>query len=121
MSDSKFDLYVAQKLGQKAHNAEQRGIEFDMSFQAMKNICRAKRCFYTGIPLTKPAFGEPLKPSDLTIDRVDASKGYVKGNVVACCHAANQVKSQFEKAGIAGLKIGAQVFTKTIKHLEKRK
>lgn len=119
MSDSSFDLYVAQKLGQKAHNAHQRGIEFDMSFQSMKNLLKSKKCYYTGIPLTRPVHGEALRASDLTIDRVDASKGYVKGNVVACCHAANQVKSQFEKAGVAGLKIGAQVFLKTIKRMEK--
>lgn len=119
MSDNSFDLYVAQKLGQKAHNAHQRGIEFDLSFQSMKNLLSSKKCYYTGLPLTRPRHMEELLATDLTIDRIDASKGYVKGNVVACCHAANQVKSQFEKAGIQGLKVGAQVFTKAIKRMEK--
>ena len=119
MTDASFDLMVAGKMGRKAHNAQQRGIEFTLTFASMRNLMKAKKCYYTGLPLTEPVHGEALKATDRTIDRIDASKGYVKGNVVACCHAANQVKSQFEKAGVAGLKIGAQVFTKAIKRMEK--
>jgi hypothetical protein len=117
-ADSRFDLFVAQKLQSKWDNARSRGIEFDMSFQAMKNILQAKHCHYTGVALTDPA-GSYLVATDRTIDRVDSSKGYVKGNVVACCHAANKVKSEFEAAGLLGLKMGAKVFNKTIKHIQK--
>lgn len=119
MTDASFDLYVADKLRRKADNARERGIEFNMTFQAMKNILSAKKCHYTGLPLTKPRIGTmPLRGSDLTIDRIDCAKGYVKGNVVACSYAANQLKAQVEKAGVAGLKMGARVFSKTIKRIE---
>ena len=119
MSDANFDLYVADKLRRKADNARERGIEFDMTFQAMKNILSAKKCYYTGLPLTKARHGSlPLRGSDLTIDRLDHTKGYVKGNVVACSHAANQLKAQVEKAGVAGLKMGVRIFQKTIKRIE---
>lgn len=119
MSDASFDLYVADKLRRKADNARERGIEFNMTFQAMKNILSAKKCHYTGLPLTKARHASfPIRGSDLTIDRIDCSKGYVKGNVVACSHAANQLKAQVEKAGVAGLKMGVKVFQKTIKRIE---
>lgn len=64
----------------------------------------AKRCYYTGVKLTRPKFNrdgvvyknQTKRPTDVTIDRVDSSKGYVKGNVVACSYAANCFKSKFE-------------------------
>lgn len=120
MSDASFDLYVCDKLRRKADNAQSRGIAFEMTFQAMKNILSAKKCYYTGLELTKPrGSGFPLRATDRTIDRVDSSKGYVKGNVVACSHVANKVKAEFEQAGIPGLKMGVKVLSKTIKRIQK--
>lgn len=125
MTDTKdysFDLYVARKMQGKAHNARDRGIEFNLSFAAMRNLLRSKKCYYTGIALTRPESGSTtLKASDLTIDRIDSSKGYVHGNVVACCHAANQMKSFAEGAGIAGLKAAEKIFSKSIKRIEESK
>lgn len=122
MTDTKdysFDLYVARKMESKANNARQRGIEFNLSFAAMRNLLRAKKCYYTGIPLTRPAKGgQTVRASDLTIDRIDSTKGYVHGNVVACCHAANQMKSFAEGAGVAGLKAAEKIFSKSIKRIE---
>ena len=121
MTASEFDLYAAKHLVWKAENAKKRGIDFDLSFQSMKNLMGAKRCFYTGIVLTKSSGKEAngdLRLSDFTIDRIDGSKGYVKGNVVACCHAANQMKNQFESLGVVGLKAGRNIFDKAIKRIE---
>jgi hypothetical protein len=121
MTAVEFDLYCAKHLAWKAENAKKRGIEFDLSFQSMKNLMGAKRCYYTGIILTKSSGKEAngeLRLSDFTIDRIDGSKGYVKGNVVACCHAANQMKNQFESLGVVGLKAGRNIFDKAIKRIE---
>lgn len=122
MTETEFDLYAAKHLVWKAENAKKRGIEFDLSHTSMKNLLGAKRCFYTGIALTKSSGKEgELKLSDFTIDRIDGSKGYVKGNVVACCHAANQMKNQFESLGVVGLKAGRNIFDKAIKRIEGKK
>lgn len=118
MSDYEFDLYVATKLRSKASNARTRGIEFKLTFTSMRNILKARKCYYTGIPLTKPEGEGALKASDLTIDRIDHTKGYIPGNVVACCHAANQMKSFAEGAGVEGLKAAQRIFTKSIKRIE---
>ena len=115
-----FDLYVAKKMAKKARDAKDRGIEFSLSFQAMKNILSAKKCYYTGIPLTTSE-GSVQKASDLTIERVDPSKGYVVGNCVAACYAANNIKSQLESAGLTGLKAGRNIFNKAIKRIEGKK
>lgn len=122
MTKTEFDLYCAKHLTWKAENAKKRGIEFDLSFQSMKNLMGAEHCFYTGIKLTKSTGKEAeLRLSDATIDRIDGSKGYIKGNVVACCHAANQMKNQFESLGMVGLKAGRNIFDKAIKRIEKQK
>jgi len=119
MSNPEFDLYCADKLRRKANDAKERGIEFSMSFQSMKNILRAKKCYYTGMAIKRPKFGiNNAEADDLTIDRIDCTKGYISGNVVACSHAANQLKSQVEKAGIAGFELGIKVMQKSIKRIE---
>lgn len=120
-SSSDFDLYCAMKLQRKAENARQRGVEFKMTFTMMRNILRAKKCYYTGLPLTRARDGKPIRGSDLTIDRVDNTIGYVPGNVVASSHAANSLKAMVESAGMEGLKVGRHVFDKTIKRIEKAK
>lgn len=122
MSDYKFDLKVARKLERKAQDAKRRGIEFGLTFQSMKNLMSAKRCYYTGIVLTEPQGLQDDQTgrgaSDRTIDRIDGTKGYVPGNVVACCNAANNIKAQLEGAGLAGLKAGRNIFSKSIKRIE---
>lgn len=119
-NDYSFDLKVARKMKNKAANALERGIEFNLSFTAMKNLLKSKKCYYTGITLTH-AEGRELKASDLTIDRIDATKGYVHGNVVACCHAANNMKAMAEGGGIAGLKAAEKIFSKSIKRIKEAK
>lgn len=114
----RFDLYVMKKMQNKMADARRRGIEFNMTFQAMKNICRAKRCYYTGLPLTKPRPNEPLRPTDMTIERIDASKPYEKGNVVAVCYAANQLKSHADAGGLDAMIIAQKMFTKVVKRMK---
>lgn len=88
-----FDAVVAKKYGQKYHNATKRGIEFDLSFTDFKKLLRATHCAYTGVLLTKNEDCTNVQPTDMTIERVDNSKGYIKGNCVVVCHAANMWKS----------------------------
>lgn len=119
MTNAQWDLFVARKLNSKAQNAKDRGIEFTLSFQAMKNLLSATKCYYTGVALTKGVTEGNPKASDLTIDRIDCSKGYVSGNVVAACHAFNQMKSYVEKSGLQGIKVTQKAFGKVIKRMEK--
>lgn len=118
MADVSFDLRVAKKYAQKANNAKQRGIEFSLSLTSMKNLCRAKRCYYTGMQLTQSRHGSPMRDSDMTIERIDPSKGYVKGNVAAVCHAANAIKNQIIEDPNSPLDLG--MFTRMVKLMNKK-
>ena len=89
------DYTIARKYVRKIDNAKSAKIPFSLSLNAFKNLMKAKKCGYTGIQLT---IGIERKPNftDITIDRIDNSKGYESGNVIAVCHGANQIKSRWE-------------------------
>lgn len=91
------DIEIAKRFIKKEQRARDKGIEFNLNFTSFKNMMSAKKCYYTDIPLTYQT-GNNLKQTDVTIDRVDNRKGYVKGNVVACCHQVNQLKSLLENS-----------------------
>tara|TARA_R110002126_G_scaffold104356_3_gene237844 strand:+ start:630 stop:1136 length:507 start_codon:yes stop_codon:yes gene_type:complete len=81
------DEILCRKYLNKLSNARTRGIEFELSLTSLKNIMRAKKCYYSGVALNL---------DNSTIDRVDSSLGYIKGNVVACHTEVNSLKSIFE-------------------------
>lgn len=93
-----FSEWVAKSYLSKKHDAKQRGIEFSLTLVEFTNMLRAKRCQLTGIPLTH-RLGSIQKSTDVTVDRKDSTKGYVKGNVHAVCYAANTFKGRFEDKG----------------------
>lgn len=91
------DLLIARKYISKADNAKKYDIEFSLSLVSFKNLMSAKKCGYTGIKLTTPRGGGlPIRCTDRTIDRIDNTLGYISGNVIAVCHAANQLKAVWE-------------------------
>lgn len=97
--DLSFEKRVAEVYLSKAKHAEKKGIPFELGLMSVRNIVRAKRCYYTGVALTWTDREKGVRATDRTIDRIDNSKGYVKGNVVACSHLANQLKSHIENPG----------------------
>lgn len=90
-----FELWVADYYKSKSQSCKDSGKEFKLNLVAFRNLCRTQKCPYTGLVLTVPRKDRPL-PSDFSIDRIDNSKGYVKGNVMAVSRAANNFKSIFE-------------------------
>ena len=90
------DVELAGKYVSKASYAKSEGHDFELSFAEFKRLVNRKKCYYTGIDMTKKARGANCKATDVTLDRLDSSLGYVKENTVSCCYAANQFKSRFE-------------------------
>lgn len=82
------DIEIARKFMNKAGDAQKRNIPFMLGFSDYKRLLRTKRCYYTGVEMTF----EEGQPNSFSIDRVDASKGYIPGNVVACTVKFNQKK-----------------------------
>lgn len=83
-----LDERVARKYLSLKDSAKVRGIEFSLSLTSLKNIYRSKRCYYTGQTMSLGGNNH----NSLTIDRVDNTKGYVSGNVVACVKWFNEAK-----------------------------
>lgn len=90
-----FELLVANKYRGKVDNAKSRGVQFNLTLNDFRRLLMKKRCAYTGVALTLHKEGQP-KNADLTIERIDNQVGYVPGNCIAVCAAANGIKGAFE-------------------------
>lgn len=112
----KLDTFVARVYTNKVKHCKEQHIEFNLTLTQVKNMLRAKRCQYTGVELTHCIAGEPQTLTDVTIDRIDNSKGYVTGNVIACSKAANSFKGVIENPSNA---INMKQFLKMAKKLDK--
>jgi hypothetical protein len=73
---------------QAQHRAKTKGIAFDIE---VSDIVIPKICPILGLPLKKSVDGNrDLSPS---LDRIDNSKGYIKGNVITISRLANTMKN----------------------------
>lgn len=79
------DLLIAKKYQHLWKSAQRRGKEFSLTLSDVRSLVRRKTCFYTGVKFGE---GDLIK----SIDRIDSSIGYVKGNVVACTRRINNIK-----------------------------
>lgn len=82
-----FDVQVARKLVQLYTSARKRNLEFSLTHEDVSKLLLAKTCYFTDVVLENQGLLQR------TIDRLDNTKGYVPGNVVACSYQANQLKS----------------------------
>lgn len=84
-----------KKMLSRARNrAKDRGLDFDIS---VDDILIPIKCPVLGIPLKQHKGRSGGQPDSPALDRIDNSKGYVKGNVVVISHLANQMKSSATK------------------------
>jgi hypothetical protein len=86
-TDMPHELQIAIKYQSLYNSATKRDLAFDLSLADVGKLLTRKTCYYTGARLKGSGV------SRRTIDRLDADLGYVKGNVVACTHTANQLKN----------------------------
>lgn len=73
------------------NGASRRGIRVEISVADAEKLY-AMECFYCG-----------TTDEDRGIDRMDNTKGYVEGNVCACCSMCNVFKSDWSLASFIGL------------------
>jgi len=81
------DLEVAKKMLKIYQSAIDRKLKFDLSFESVKKLLTYPTCYYTNKKFEEDG------PFQRSFDRVDSSKGYVDGNVVACTVDINGKKS----------------------------
>jgi hypothetical protein len=71
-----------------------KGLEFDITPEYLMEIYNNQKglCFYSGIKMELAIKGTTNNYNTLSVDRIDSSKGYVKGNIVLCCDCVNTMK-----------------------------
>ena len=79
---------MREKFRRKAANAKRLGIEFTIDFG---DIEFPEYCPALGLKLNY--FNESVADNSPSFDRIDPTKGYVKGNVVVISKRANTIKS----------------------------
>ena len=87
-------------------NAKRRGRDFEITLDDLKEQWEKQRgvCPYTGWQLKNmPTIGTklPKTPDRASLDRIDSSKGYVKGNIQFVCYMAQCAKNEFEESELA--------------------
>ena len=106
MENKLSDVKIASKLLNLKDSASKRNIEFDLSFNKVKQIMNTKRCYFTN---EKLVLGDKNNSNDdnvLTFDRVDNNIGYIDSNVVACSQSFNKIKSNLTVIQIKQLYAG---------------
>lgn len=76
-------LKPATKYNYTKNTSKTRGLEFNFTREEYFQVI-SSTCHYCG---------DFFKSSGSGLDRVDNSKGYIKGNVVSCCKECNQMKA----------------------------
>lgn len=89
-----FENYVAKYYTNKVKHCKDENREFTLTLPDVRRLLSQKFCSYTGLPMTHQFVGS-IEPrySDVTIDRIDNTKGYVRGNVKAVAKGINELKS----------------------------
>lgn len=82
---------IQRRLGRWKSGAKRRGIIWSIEYEDIKDLPLI--CYYSGIELTFKR-GEF---NTLSLDRLDSSKGYEKGNVVFSSVTANYMKSELSQ------------------------
>lgn len=107
--DDKIKGYMLRNL---RYNAKRRGIAFNLE---IKDLILPTQCPLLGLPLLYNSFDTTAKTFNdnawATVDRIDNSLGYVKGNVWIISRLANTMKNE---ASLDQLKLFADNILKTI-------
>ena len=90
-----FEMFVISYYTAKVQSCKDRGIDFKLNLISVRNLLSAKKCGYTGMVMTRGK-GKGQLSTDVTIDRIDNTRPYEKGNVIAVSNIANNFKSIFE-------------------------
>lgn len=76
------------------NRSKSRGLAVEISKDDVLSMME-QECFYCGLPPSNISTRYGRKVAYSGIDRMNNSKGYIKGNVVACCKACNVAKNYY--------------------------
>lgn len=91
-----FQIAVANKYIQLRASAAKRNKEFTLTLTSVVAFSCLQYVTDTGVALD-------WRKNQITVDRKDSTKGYVKGNVVACSRRFNDIKGCLTKDDVIEL------------------
>jgi hypothetical protein len=76
-----------------ANVTERRHKGLDISLQDLRDLWEKQKglCAYSGVPMM---WDDSNRYATVSIDRIDSSKGYVRGNIAFCCAIVNVMKNK---------------------------
>ena len=89
--------------------ANQRGFAFDLGFIYLRELTKPMMCVQSGHPLQWHWDNPGLNPWKPSVDRIDSSKGYVRGNVQVVCLIYNLCKHRWSDSVVAQFRRGPNV------------
>jgi hypothetical protein len=80
---------IRRTLKDSKYRAGKKNIDFDLDFDYLRKLVLEQKalCFYTG-----SSFNLNDKLENMSLDRINSDKGYIKGNVVWCLAGINFLK-----------------------------
>lgn len=105
-TQKKVDQYSPFRylIGQIKHRAKKRGYGMNLTPEYLKEIWDIQKgvCPYSGLNMT--FFNLDTKrrvrsglPTQISVDRIDSSQGYIQGNIELVCLAINYAKNGFSR------------------------
>lgn len=88
--ECQYDRIRGYIIRNSKYMAKRRGIEFDLEYTDFE---LPKYCPLTGIELEYGAGKDGQAPQHASLDRIDNSKGYIKGNVMVVSRLGNAMKN----------------------------
>ena len=80
---------IKRALKDAKYRSKKKGIKFSLDFDYLRDLFKEQnaKCFYSGL-----SFDPRNKLKAMSLDRINSSKGYIKGNVVWCLAEVNFFK-----------------------------
>jgi hypothetical protein len=103
-----YDAYYTSKnvekhlLAQAKARSKKAGIEFNIT---LEDVVIPDLCPYLMTPMTC-IYGKGRKQTNASIDRIDSSKGYIKGNVQVISLLANMMKTNATEEQLVAFAVG---------------
>jgi hypothetical protein len=105
--EQSFNYYLRDKFNKIKARAKKDKTPFNLTLEYFISLYVKQKgiCYYFDIPLEK---------GNISLDRIDPTKGYIKGNIIFCSVKANTIKSNLT---LNELSIWIPKFYKKIKEL----
>jgi hypothetical protein len=98
VEERSLERYLANKCKQLKRRATKSRKPFDLTPGFLAEMYHSQRglCAYTGIPLRLDS--TETQPDSLSVDKIEARKGYTPDNVILCSTFANTLKGTKSRA-----------------------